>query len=118
MSNSQRSTTPIIQHSNHITVGVITISDRASAGDYDDLGGPALKQVAQKIGWQVVAEAIVPDEMARIQETIRSFGRQGCGLILTTGGTGIAPRDVTPEAIRDIMRLEFTGFGEVMRPET
>jgi len=53
-----------------ITVGIITISDRASAGHYDDLGGPALKQVAQKIGWHVLAEAIVPDEMTRIQETI------------------------------------------------
>ena len=101
-----------------IQVGIITISDRASAGEYEDLGGPALKQVAQKIGWHVLAEAIVPDEMARIQETIRSFARQGCGLILTTGGTGIAPRDVTPEAIRAVMRVELPGFGEVMRAES
>ena len=106
------------QHSNQITVGIITISDRASAGDYDDVGGPALKQVARKIGWHVLAEAIVPDEMTRIQETIRSFARQGCGLILTTGGTGIGPRDVTPEAIRAIMRVELPGFGEVMRAES
>jgi molybdopterin adenylyltransferase len=101
-----------------IQVGIITISDRASAGGYDDLGGPALKQVAQEIGWHVLAEAIVPDEMARIQETIRSFARQGCGLILTTGGTGIGPRDVTPEAVRAIMRVELPGFGEVMRAES
>src|SRR5437764_13910177 len=101
-----------------IQAGIITISDRASAGDYDDLGGPALKQAAQKIGWQVLAEAIVPDEMFRIQETIRSFARQGCALILTTGGTGISPRDVTPEAIRAIMRVELPGFGEVMRAES
>ena len=106
------------QHSKQIIVGIITISDRASAGDYDDLGGPALKQVTLKIGWQVVAEAIVPDEIARIQETIRSFARQGCGLILTTGGTGIGPRDVTPEAIRAMMRVELPGFGEVMRAES
>jgi len=101
-----------------IQVGIITISDRASAGDYDDLGGPALKQVAQEIGWHVLAEAIVPDEIARIQETIRSFARQGCGLVLTTGGTGIASRDVTPEAIRAMMRVELPGFGEVMRAES
>ena len=101
-----------------IQVGVITISDRASAGDYDDLGGPVLKQVAQKIGWHVLAEAIVPDEIARIQQAIRSFARQGCGLILTTGGTGIGPRDVTPEAIRSMMRVELPGFGEVMRAES
>ena len=103
---------------NEIVVGIITISDRASAGDYDDLGGPALKQVAQKTGWHVLAEAIVPDEMARIQETIRSFARQSCGLILTTGGTGIGQRDVTPEAIRAMMRVELPGFGEVMRAES
>ncbi|PYK37661.1 MAG: molybdenum cofactor biosynthesis protein [Verrucomicrobia bacterium] len=101
-----------------LTVGIITISDRASAGEYVDLGGPALKETAQKEGWQVLCEAVVPDEAARIQETIRSFSQQGCGLILTTGGTGIADRDVTPEAIRAIMRVELPGFGEVMRAES
>ena len=101
-----------------IQVGIITISDRASAGDYDDLGGPAVKEAAQNAGWQVLAEAIVPDDATRIQNTIRSFSKQGCGLILTTGGTGIAPRDVTPEAIRTIMRVELPGFGEVMRAES
>ena len=101
-----------------ITVGIITVSDRASAGEYVDLGGPALKEVAQKAGWQVLCEAIVPDEAARIQEAIRSFSQQGCGLILATGGTGIGPRDVTPEAIRAIMRVELPGFGEVMRAQS
>ena len=101
-----------------IQVGIITISDRASAGDYVDLGGPALKAAAQKVGWQVLAEAIVPDDAKRIQDTIRSFSKQGCGLILTTGGTGIGPRDVTPEAVRAIMRVELPGFGEVMRAES
>src|SRR5206468_162392 len=83
-----------------------------------DLGGPALKDAAQKNGWQVLSEAIVPDDAERIRETIRSFSQQGCGLILTTGGTGIGPRDVTPEAIRAIMRVELPGFGEVMRAES
>jgi molybdopterin adenylyltransferase len=118
MKDNQPSNTPALQHSNHVTVGIITISDRASAGDYEDLGGPALKKVAQKVGWLVLAEAIVPDDMARIQETIRSFARQGCALVLTTGGTGIGRRDVTPEAIRAIMRVELPGFGEVMRAES
>src|ERR1051325_4184182 len=95
-----------------IQVGIITISDRASAGDYADLGGPALKAAAQKTGWQVLAAAIVPDDAKRIQDTIRSFSQQGCGLILTTGGTGIGPRDVTPEAVRALMRVELPGFGE------
>ena len=101
-----------------ITAGIITISDRASAGEYVDLGGPALKEVAEEAGWQVLAEAIVPDNISRIMETIRSFSQQGCALILTTGGTGIAERDVTPEAIRAIMRVELPGFGEVMRAES
>jgi molybdopterin adenylyltransferase len=118
MTDNQHSNTSALQHSTHITVGVITISDRVSTGDYDDLGGPAVREAAQKIGWQVLAEAIVPDNAGRIQETIRSFSKQGCGLILTTGGTGIGPRDVTPEAIRAIMRVELPGFGEVMRAES
>ncbi|MGI8437769.1 MAG: MogA/MoaB family molybdenum cofactor biosynthesis protein [Chthoniobacterales bacterium] len=101
-----------------ITVGIITISDRASAGDYEDLGGPALKAVAEKLAWTVQSEATIPDELAKIQETLRAFSAQGCGLILTTGGTGIAARDVTPEAIRGIMRVEVPGFGEAMRLES
>ena len=103
---------------NPITVGIITISDRASQGEYDDLGGPALREAAIRYGWQVLAEAIVPDEITRIQEAIRSFSRQGCGLVLATGGTGVAERDRTPEAIRAIMRVEVPGFGEVMRAES
>ena len=101
-----------------ISVGIVTISDRASAGDYEDFGGPALKEAMQKAGWQVLSEAIIPDDTTRIQETIRSLSRQGCGLILTTGGTGVGPRDVTPEAVRAIMRVELPGFGEVMRVES
>ena len=101
-----------------ITVGIITISDRAAAGEYGDLGGPALKEASEKYGWQVLAEAIVPDEISRIREAIRSFSDQGCGLILATGGTGVADRDVTPEAIRGIMRVEIPGFGETMRRES
>ncbi|MGH8162959.1 MAG: MogA/MoaB family molybdenum cofactor biosynthesis protein [Rhodanobacteraceae bacterium] len=101
-----------------LTVGIITISDRASRGEYDDLGGPALKEAAITSGWNVFGEAVVPDELEHIQEAIRSFAAQGCGLILTTGGTGIAARDVTPEAIRGLMRVELPGFGEVMRAES
>jgi molybdopterin adenylyltransferase len=101
-----------------INVGIITVSDRASEGVYEDLGGPALKEAATQNGWNVLAEAIVPDDLASIQEAIRSFAAQGCGLILTTGGTGIAVRDLTPEAIRGMMRVELPGFGEVMRAES
>ncbi len=103
---------------NQIIVGIITISDRATEGIYSDLGGPALHEAVTRYGWHVQAEALIPDEMARIQETIRSFVAQGCGLILTTGGTGIGPRDVTPEAVRGIMKTELPGFGEVMRAKS
>jgi len=98
-----------------MNVGIITVSDRASTGEYEDHGGPALQEEAEKRGWTVVADAIVPDEKDRIQQAVRSFGAQGCGLILTTGGTGITERDVTPEALREIMRVEIPGFGELMR---
>jgi molybdopterin adenylyltransferase len=114
----QHSITPSLQSPIPISVGIITVSDRATSGEYEDLGGPALKEAAQKYGWQVLSEAIVPDDMARIQETIRAFSEQGCGLILATGGTGVALRDVTPEAIRAIMRVEIPGFGEAMRRES
>ena len=96
-------------------VGIITVSDRASSGEYEDHGGPALCQACLEFGWEVLAEAIVPDEIEAIQRTIRAFSAQGCGLVLTTGGTGIALRDVTPEAIRGILRVEIPGFGETMR---
>jgi molybdopterin adenylyltransferase len=124
---NKRATTRIIQQHNAlphqqsitpISVGIITISDRASAGQYEDFGGPALKAAVEKRGWDVVCEAIVPDNAGRIQETLRRFSARGCGLILTTGGTGIVERDVTPEAIRAIMRVEIPGFGELMRSKS
>ena len=98
-----------------ISVGIITVSDRAAAGEYEDYGGPALKEACLERGWKVEAEAVISDDLEKIKQTIRAFSAQGCGLVLTTGGTGIAPRDVTPEAVREIMRLEIPGFGETMR---
>jgi molybdopterin adenylyltransferase len=101
-----------------IEVGIITISDRASRGLYDDLGGPALKQAAESYKWKVVANALVPDEKRDIQRAIREMISKGCNLILTTGGTGVSLRDVTPEAVREIAVRELPGFGEVMRMES
>ena len=101
-----------------IQVGIITISDRASKGLYDDLGGPALKKAADESGWKLAAEALVPDEKREIQRAIRQQINQGAQLILTTGGTGVAPRDVTPEAVREIATRELPGFGEAMRMES
>src|ERR1043165_7114354 len=101
-----------------IQVGIITVSDRASKGLYDDLGGPALKQAAAGYGWTVAADALVPDEKRDIQRAIREQIAKGCQLILTTGGSGVALRDVTPEAVREISVRELPGFGEVMRMES
>ncbi len=101
-----------------IPVGIITISDRASRGLYDDLGGPALKKAAEGYGWRVLTDALVPDEKRDIQRAIREQIAQGCQLVLTTGGTGVALRDVTPEAVREISVRELPGFGEIMRSES
>src|SRR5262245_57060759 len=101
-----------------INVGIITVSDRASKGLYDDLGGPALKKAASGYGWKIAADALVPDETRDIQRAIREQINQGCQLILTTGGTGVALRDVTPEAVREIAVRELPGFGEVIRMES
>jgi molybdopterin adenylyltransferase len=101
-----------------IPVGILTISDRASRGEYDDLGGPALKKAAEGYGWNVTAESLVADEKREIQRAIREQINKGCALVLTTGGTGVALRDVTPEAVREIAVRELPGFGEVMRIES
>jgi molybdopterin adenylyltransferase len=101
-----------------IHVGIITISDRASKGLYDDLGGPALKQAAERHGWDVLAELLVADEKREIQRAIREQVAKDCHLVLTTGGTGVALRDVTPEAVREIAVRELPGFGEAMRMES
>ena len=87
-----------------IQTGIITISDRASKGLYDDLGGPALKKAAEGYGWKILTDTLVPDEKREIQRAIREQISNGAHLILTTGGTGVALRDVTPEAVREIAK--------------
>src|SRR3954462_14028050 len=101
-----------------IKVGIVTISDRASRGEYDDLGGPALKKAALGYGWEVAEETLVPAEKRDIQRAIREQIARGCQLVLTTGGTGVSLRDVTPEAVREIALRELPGFGEIMRIES
>jgi len=99
-----------------MNVGIISVSDRASRGQYEDRGGPALKGFCEARAWNVVATTMVPDEEELIQEKIGEFiQKESCALVLLTGGTGIAERDVTPEALRAIATKELPGFGEVMR---
>ena len=101
-----------------IQVGIISVSDRATQGVYEDAGGPALNEAATGYGWEVLAEDVVPDEIRDIQRALRTQVNKGCQLILTTGGTGVAPRDVTPESVREMAVRELPGFGEVMRIES
>ncbi len=102
-------------------IGRLTISDRASAGIYEDRSGPRIEQVLSEIfGAEVVFEvAVIPDELELISARLREFADQRqCDLAVTTGGTGIGPRDVTPEATRAVLDKELPGFGEAMRMQT
>ena len=77
-----------------------------------------MKKASEGYGWKLGAEALVPDEKRHIQRAVREQVNKGCELILTTGGTGVALRDVTPEAVREIAVRELPGFGEMMRMES
>jgi molybdopterin adenylyltransferase len=100
-----------------IPVGIITVSDRVFRGEYEDKGGPVLKQFCEKRGWSVIALAVVPDEEALIREKVLELTK-AYSLVLVTGGTGIAERDVTPEAVRAVASKELPGFGEMMRAKS
>ncbi len=101
-----------------IRIGLVTISDRASQGIYEDKGIPALRDwlnAALATPWQEVSR-IIPDEQADIEATLKDLvDHEGCHLVLTTGGTGPALRDVTPEATLAVADKEMPGFGEQMR---
>jgi molybdopterin adenylyltransferase len=100
-----------------IRTGILTVSDRGYRGEYRDLSGPAIGElVTQRLGAEVELEAIVPDEPLVITGTLMTWADEvGLDLILTTGGTGFAPRDMTPEATRDVIEREAPGLVEAMR---
>jgi len=99
-------------------IGILTISDRASRGEYQDKGGPAIQAWFTRVlssAWQPVA-LVIPDEQPQIEAALRQLSDEaGCCLIVTTGGTGPAPRDVTPEATEAVCVKMMPGFGELMR---
>jgi molybdenum cofactor synthesis domain-containing protein len=102
-----------------INVAVLTISDSAVAGAREDVSGPKLRERVQALGWTVSAMGLLPDERGLIGAKLRELC--DCGqnsVILTTGGTGVALRDVTPEATRDVVEREIPGLGELMRTES
>ncbi|MDQ6957267.1 MAG: molybdopterin adenylyltransferase [Mariprofundaceae bacterium] len=102
-------------------IGFVTVSDRASRGEYEDLGGPAMNAWFERVltsEWQAV-KRVIPDEQQNIEATLKAFADdEGCCLIVTTGGTGPAVRDVTPEATEAVCQKMMPGFGELMRQES
>jgi len=101
-----------------LLIGLVSVSDRASSGVYEDQGVPALREwfgLALASPWRMVSR-VIPDEQPVIEATLKELvDREGCHLVLTTGGTGPAPRDVTPEATLAVADREMPGFGEQMR---
>ncbi len=99
-----------------LKIGILTVSDRSSRGERPDASGPALQEVVLEQGWDVVEQGIVPDDLAVLKETLSRWAdSERCDVILTTGGTGFSPRDVTPEATRAIIQREAPGLAEAMR---
>lgn len=99
-------------------IGILTVSDRASRGEYEDLGGPAIQAYLSEVltsSWTPVAR-VIPDTQSTIEETLIELSdNEACCLVITTGGTGPAARDVTPEATEAVCHKMMPGFGELMR---
>jgi molybdopterin adenylyltransferase len=99
-----------------ISVAILTISDSAAAGTNEDLSGPALRACCERRNWRVVNARVIRDDESAIAAQLKSWADDAtASLILTTGGTGVAPRDVTPEATRSVLDREIPGLAELMR---
>jgi molybdopterin adenylyltransferase len=99
-----------------IRAAILTVSDRSARGERADDSGPAIASVIQAQGWQVLHQDILPDERAQISQKLAAWCDAGeCDVVLTTGGTGFSPRDVTPEATRDVCERGAPGLAEAMR---
>ena len=99
-----------------LRVGILTLSDRSSRGERADASGPALAALIQAEGWSVTKQALLPDEESAIRAILSEWADSGeLDVILTTGGTGFSPRDVTPEATRAVIEREAPGLAEAMR---
>jgi molybdopterin adenylyltransferase len=99
-------------------IGILTVSDRASRGEYVDRGGPAIREYLSEVlssPWEAVPR-VVPDELPEVSQALQQLADEaGCCLIITTGGTGPASRDITPEATESVCQKMMPGFGELMR---
>ncbi len=105
-------------HSNIARIGIVTVSDRASRGEYEDRGGPAIQDYLSEVltsDWLPLAR-VIRDELQTITKTLKELcDQEQCCLVVTTGGTGPAKRDITPEATLAVSEKEMPGFGELMR---
>jgi molybdopterin adenylyltransferase len=102
-----------------LRVGILTVSDRSSRGERPDASGPALVEIIEKQGWQVIRVDVQPDELMSLRQTLAEWAdSDDIDLILTTGGTGFAPRDLTPEATLAIVDRLAPGLAEAMRAES
>lgn len=117
MFSSQRCCQTLMSADETCRFGILTASDRATAGEYEDRSGPAIKQFLEEAltsSWEV-SRRLVEDEQNVIEQTLIDLCEEGCSVIITTGGTGPAPRDVTPEATEAVCERMLPGFGEQMR---
>jgi molybdopterin adenylyltransferase len=101
-------------------VGRVTLSDRAAAGVYEDRSGPEIERIITSHFTDEIefCRRLIPDDIDQIERTLRDLCEEGCSLVVTTGGTGPSPRDVTPEATRAVIEKELPGFGEIMRMQS
>jgi molybdopterin adenylyltransferase len=97
---------------------VITVSDRGSRGERADGSGPAVERILRELGMEIIGRRIIPDEREMIRETLLEWSGGGADLIVTTGGTGVSPRDVTPDATREVIDREIPGMAEAMRRQS
>jgi molybdopterin adenylyltransferase len=99
-----------------LRIGILTISDRSSRGEREDVSGPVLEQMIREQGWQVVQTDILPDELMILRDRLATWAdSDDLDVILTTGGTGFSPRDITPEATRAVIDRAAPGLAEAMR---
>jgi molybdopterin adenylyltransferase len=97
---------------------ILVLSDSTAAGRHQDLTGPAVRELLEARGWAVTALEVLPDDLERVRERLRHWTEGAdCDAVFTAGGTGLSPRDVTPEATRSVIEKEIPGFSELMRAE-
>lgn len=100
-------------------IAILIVSDRGSRGEYEDRSGPVFAEIIEgQTAWRISTKAIVPDELEIIAAKLRQWSDEGYNLILTSGGTGFSPRDVTPEATRSVLEREAPGIAEALRAES